>query len=334
MTLLKMERIPMIKKRDITWPKITIIIAVKNAELYLQRTFDSITQQKYPNIQLIVMDGASSDNTINIIQKNENIIDYWQTESDESHGDACNKARPFVKGDLITYANGDDWYENDIFFDVANAYLNNKEIDLITCAGRIVTGEYPENIQTKFLYIKEKTLSLTLKNICEGVSAICCRFFAKSFWDKVGYYKEVIGENKRHYTTDKDLLIRAYFEKPKCVFIKKIGYVYYAHTGSTTFSPDRRATPVIYKEHLYWAQYYLTQNTLTIRERGYFKLWYAKTLLKQQLFYVLKKNWIFFFSKENKNNLFYCPGTFFICVLFSWIWLPYSKLYNKLVINR
>lgn len=92
--------------------KITIIIATYNAEKTLKQTLDSIKYQTYSNIELIVVDGNSTDNTVDIIKEYNDIITKWISEPDTGIYNAWNKALNFVTGDYIAFIGADDCYCN------------------------------------------------------------------------------------------------------------------------------------------------------------------------------------------------------------------------------
>ena len=93
-------------------PLITIITVVFNGEKYLQETINSIKNQTYNNYEFVVIDGGSTDKTMEIIKKNSNTIDYWVSEEDEGLYDAFNKGLSLARGDYIGIINSDDTYEN------------------------------------------------------------------------------------------------------------------------------------------------------------------------------------------------------------------------------
>jgi len=90
------------------YPTITLITVVFNNQKHIQKTLNSIYSQKYKNYELIVIDGASTDNTLNIIKKNENKIHYWMSEKDNGIYDAFNKGLCLASGDFIGFVNSDD----------------------------------------------------------------------------------------------------------------------------------------------------------------------------------------------------------------------------------
>jgi len=100
------------KKRSVEKPLITIITAVFNNEKYLEECILSLHNQKYKNYEHIVIDGGSSDNTINIIKKYEDKIDYWCSGNDKGIYDAFNNGMQLAKGDYIGFLNSDDYYSH------------------------------------------------------------------------------------------------------------------------------------------------------------------------------------------------------------------------------
>ena len=90
------------------FPLISIITIVYNNAAHIQKTLNSIFNQKYKNFELIVIDGGSVDNTLNIIKQNNNKIDFWISEKDKGIYDAFNKGMTFCRGDYIGFVNSDD----------------------------------------------------------------------------------------------------------------------------------------------------------------------------------------------------------------------------------
>ena len=89
-------------------PKITIITVTYNAEKYLERTIKSIIEQDYPNIEYIIIDGASTDSTLEIIKKYEKYITHWISEPDRGIYDAMNKGIDVATGEWINFMNAGD----------------------------------------------------------------------------------------------------------------------------------------------------------------------------------------------------------------------------------
>lgn len=107
--------------------KITIITVCKNSGLFLEETINSVIKQTYPNIQYIIIDGNSSDNTVDIIQQYACKIDIWLSEDDAGMYDAINKGLQLATGDYILILNSDDVLVNDgIIKEVADTIRKEK----------------------------------------------------------------------------------------------------------------------------------------------------------------------------------------------------------------
>lgn len=94
---------------------ISIITVVYNGEKFLERTIQSVISQTYSNVEYIIVDGGSTDGTLDIIKKYENYIDYWVNEKNKGIYDAMNKSIKLAAGNMTGMLNSDDFYtSNDI----------------------------------------------------------------------------------------------------------------------------------------------------------------------------------------------------------------------------
>lgn len=93
-------------------PLVSIITVTFNAEQFLEKTIQSVISQTYPNIEYLLIDGQSTDGTLEIIKKYESQISYWLSEKDEGLYDAMNKGLQLAKGEYIWFMNaGDEIYQ-------------------------------------------------------------------------------------------------------------------------------------------------------------------------------------------------------------------------------
>lgn len=90
------------------YPKITIVIATYNSGKTLAQTLDSVMGQTYPKIELIIIDGGSTDLTLDIIQRYKNSISYWVSEPDKGVYDAFNKGVQHATGEYVQFLGSDD----------------------------------------------------------------------------------------------------------------------------------------------------------------------------------------------------------------------------------
>jgi glycosyltransferase involved in cell wall biosynthesis len=106
--------------------KISIITITLNAEHYLEQTIASVVNQTYSNRECIIVDGGSTDGTLDIIKKYESEIDNWISEPDNGIADAMNKGIDFATGDYILFLHSDDYLVNSSVLERASEYLGNR----------------------------------------------------------------------------------------------------------------------------------------------------------------------------------------------------------------
>lgn len=94
-------------------PLVTVITVVRNAEKALEKTISSVLNQTYENIEYIIIDGGSTDGTLDIIRKYDDRVDYWLSEPDQGISDAFNKGVRASSGEFIGLLNADDWLSQD-----------------------------------------------------------------------------------------------------------------------------------------------------------------------------------------------------------------------------
>lgn len=113
-------------------PKITVITVCRNVGDELQSTIDSVRTQTYGNIEFIVIDGGSTDNTLDIIKRNEDKIDKWISEPDKGIYDAMNKGVRMATGEWVNFMNvGDSFADDNVIADIFCKDPVSDEIKLI-----------------------------------------------------------------------------------------------------------------------------------------------------------------------------------------------------------
>lgn len=112
-------------------PKISIITPSYNQGQFIEETILSILDQGYDNLEYIIIDGGSTDETIDVIKKYESKIDYWVSEKDNGQSDAINKGLKRATGDIVAWLNSDDTYTEGTLQAIANAFLSNPDAGIV-----------------------------------------------------------------------------------------------------------------------------------------------------------------------------------------------------------
>ncbi|MCX6164366.1 MAG: glycosyltransferase family 2 protein [Ignavibacteriae bacterium] len=160
--------------------KFSIITPSYNQGRFIKDTIESVISQNYYDIEHIVIDGGSTDDTVEILKSYSHLK--WISEQDKGAANAINKGVRIAKGDIITWINSDDYYEKNIFNDIARVFEENPEISFVY--GNLIFV----NETKKILHI-DKTEEYVVENFihknADGLRQPCT-FFRKSLFEKVG----------------------------------------------------------------------------------------------------------------------------------------------------
>ncbi len=189
--------------------KISMITVSFNSEETIKRTIQSVLDQTYENVEYIIVDGASTDSTMDIVRSFEASFDgrlKYISEPDKGMYNAMNKGIKMATGDVIGIINSDDWYEKDAARVIADAYesMEDKE-PAVFCA---VTHSFAGNDLRDSSYLDPTKLR------SQGMSSHPSCFVTRDAYDILGGFDE-----KYRYVGDYDLMMRAY-EKYGIRFIK------------------------------------------------------------------------------------------------------------------
>lgn len=110
------------------FPKISIVIVNYNLADYLETAIRSVVDQEYPNLELIVVDGGSTDESVEIIRKYESKIAWWVSEEDEGQIDALEKGLAKTTGEIMAWLNSDDRYHHRALWEVAKIFNRYEEV--------------------------------------------------------------------------------------------------------------------------------------------------------------------------------------------------------------
>jgi len=120
-----------ILNKDLNYPKISIVTPSYNQGKFLERTILSVLNQNYPNLEYIIINGGSTDGSVEIIKKYEKYLTYWVSEKDKGMYEAINKGLKIASGDILAYLNSDDLYLPNTIQTVVDYFQKHPEILLI-----------------------------------------------------------------------------------------------------------------------------------------------------------------------------------------------------------
>jgi len=115
----------------INYPKISIVTACYNAEKYIDATIKSIISQDYPNLELVIIDGGSTDNTIKIIKNYKKHLSYFHSRPDEGQYHAIQEGFKYTSGEIMAWLNADDMYFPWTFKVVGHVFKKFKDVNWI-----------------------------------------------------------------------------------------------------------------------------------------------------------------------------------------------------------
>lgn len=140
-------------------PKISIVTPSFNQGEFLEQTILSVLNQNYPNLEYIILDGGSTDNSVDIIRKYEDQITFWESKPDNGQADAIYRGFTRASGDIIAWINSDDYYLAGALIAVGNYFTKYPSIEWLAGNATIVDSQghellkcYTTNISFDHLY--------------------------------------------------------------------------------------------------------------------------------------------------------------------------------------
>ncbi len=183
---------------DPAWPRISVITPSFNQADFLERTILSIHNQRYPNLEHIIIDGGSNDDSTRILKKYENRLAYWHSNPDQGQCDAINQGAEKATGLFMTWINSDDLLLPGTLYRIGNLIREYPGTDLFY-GNQVEVDEFDR--VTKRVY----TIDFDLKDFLYEVNIIIHQ--QSAFW-KVDLFRELGGLNDCPYAMDYDLYHR------------------------------------------------------------------------------------------------------------------------------
>jgi hypothetical protein len=176
---------------------VSIITPSFNQEKYLEDTIQSVLGQDYPNLEYIIVDGASTDGSVDIIRKHENQLAWWASEKDSGQAEAINKGLSHATGEIVAWLNSDDTYLPGALSAVVKTFEENPDVAL-AYGNMLAVNENGETIN--ILHYDQLNLEDLLCFQIIGQPAV---FFRRGALEKAGHL-----DSTYHFLLDHHLWLR------------------------------------------------------------------------------------------------------------------------------
>ena len=162
-------------------PKITIVTPSYNQNDFIEETILSVINQDYKNIEFIIIDGGSTDGSVDTIQKYEKSLSFWTSRKDDGQSDAIHKGFKMATGDIVCWLNSDDFFIPGALTNVAKSFEKNPRTDILL--GDSMYSDINSNIIKYYRYTKPHLFMAKQGVIAFGQQSM---FFNRKFYLESG----------------------------------------------------------------------------------------------------------------------------------------------------
>ena len=220
-------------------PLVSIVTPSFNQANFLEATIQSVLEQTYPHIEYIVMDGGSTDGSVDVIKRHEGRIASWVSEKDKGQTDAINKGFAKAKGDILAWINSDDTYNPNAVTEAVDFLNRNSDVamvyadcDFIDEGGRVI-GKFASR-QTDYARLRRGYVHIPQQTM----------FFRAKYWKELGPL-----DPSFYFAMDYDLWTRIAKHAPIRYLPGRTWANFRIHTSSKTNVDDERGWKEMLRVH-------------------------------------------------------------------------------------
>jgi glycosyltransferase involved in cell wall biosynthesis len=249
-------------------PKLTIITPSWNGERFIGEAVASIAEQRYPDLEHIVFDAGSKDNTLAVLARFPDVNVY--SEPDRGIYDALNKGVARAHGEVIGFLNTDDLYPDGVLVDAGSIFAENPNVDVVVGHSCLFESDDAGGRRTLFVRTHPKANGLWLPELAFGVPGFNGCFFRRRVFENIGNFSI-----KYRITGDREFLMRLAIAGVKAVRIDRPAILYRAHSGSLSMNPERANRLRIGREYVDMALELAKANVNKPELSQFFQAWHA-----------------------------------------------------------
>lgn len=235
--------------------RLSVVLFCRNSGHTLETAIESVISQDC-DIELLVLDGGSTDQSVDIIRRYERHVAFWRSFPDGSSTNAINEGVWRSTSRIVALLAGDDWYEPNSLGAVVRRFQQDPKLDVLSCGTRFVYVDENGRELDEKRFVKEEQLTYTLPNLLRN-PLTCGRFIRRSKYLELGGYSTTF-----HSSDDLDFLIRLYFSRPKTATHPDLIYSYRAHSGSRTLGSNPKILLEIARDNVAMSEAYLSSLRL------------------------------------------------------------------------
>ncbi len=241
-----------------SYPTISIIVFVLNTADTIEKALQSVTARDQPAVELLVLDGGSTDGTVDIIRRFEEKITFWRSFPDGNAANAVNEGVKRATGDIICLLPGDDWIEPGALHDVREAFATDPLLDVLSCGTRFVSVGPAGALRVDAEFLSPSILEFRMENILR-YPLTAGRFIRRRIYLAVGDYNAAYGSSN-----DLDFLVRVILRKPRAKVLPLLVYSYRRHPGSQTLSGNPTMVMTMMRNNVRLAEHHLDSGRLDL----------------------------------------------------------------------
>ena len=219
-------------------PLVSIVTPSFNQARYIEATIQSVLGQTYPRIEYLIVDGGSTDGTVEVIKKYAGRIGWWVSEPDQGQTDAINKGFARARGDILAWLNSDDTYEPGAVAAAVKYLLEHPEVGMVygDCnfineEGRVI-GRFGA-AQTDYRLLRQGYVHIPQQTM----------FFRADLWKQVGPL-----DPSFYFAMDYDLWTRL-AARTQLKYVRETWANFRLHTSGKTIAADDRCWPEMIRVH-------------------------------------------------------------------------------------